>query len=276
MGLTDHFINALFADAFGLKGVDRDLFFAKNTVRGKHKRFGDTALDTLTADLINLEGTDRDFHFANDSLQQMRQTSIGKQKHQRTRVAAENTQSGETLPPPKETVTILYRRGNETKAILDACEPASHGKLVNFKAIDETPSLAEESTRTEGDVAAFATAPESDRGGGEERREQLALQTMTDDAFMAIVREKIAQRRDAIEEHAALQDSMFVFVRFNPHLSRYTYLCEDLSVTDGDVVRVPVGNRGRVMNATVVGTLFCPKEASPYPIVKMKSVIEKV
>lgn len=71
-------------------------------------------------------------------------------------------------------------------------------------------------------------------------------------------------------------DYMFAFVSFDEYGQEYSYLCNDESISEGDVVLVPVGNDGKTSVATVTRIEYHPAEEAPYPMNKIKSVIRVI
>lgn len=70
-------------------------------------------------------------------------------------------------------------------------------------------------------------------------------------------------------------DLMFISVVFEEGGQRYTYLCPDETVMEGDRVLAPVGKDARATWVKVVDIRWLSEKEAPYPLGKIKTVIGK-
>lgn len=248
MSVIDFIIDQMFADTFGLEGNERDLFFSRNQINGGKKSTSGFLSDTFLANAANLQGDDRDFFFATGAEQPAK---TGRRED--AGVSAGFYDLPEASPEDKERFRQLLKAIKRDQA-------AEQERLQRTTEPDEVNMRLEK-----------------------KRTVSQKQESLTDEEYMEVIRSRLASQLEQIsslspdsEDGSALEEkSRFVFVRFSSGTKRYLYLCPDLSVWEGDTVLVPFGKGNHVREAVVIGTVTCPSVLSPYPIERIKTVIEK-
>lgn len=248
MSVIDFMIDQMFADAFGLEGSERDLFFSRNQINDGKKSTSGFLSDTFLANAANLQGDDRDFFFATGA---EKPAKAGRREE--VGVSAGFYDLPEASPEDKERIRQLL------KAI-------SRDQAAEQERPQRAMSADEVKTRLE-----------------KKRMADQKQESLTDEEYMEVIRSRLASQLDQIsaldpgskDGSAFKEKSRFVFVRFSSGTKRYLYLCPDLSIWEGDIVLVPFGKKNIVREAVVIGTVTCPSGLSPFPIERIKTVIKK-
>lgn len=248
MSVIDFMIDQMFADAFGLKGNERDLFFSRNQINGGTKSSSGFLSDVFLANAADLKGDDRDFFFA-----------TGAERPAKTVRRRENDAPAgfydlpEASPEDKERIRKLLKAAKKDQA-------ADPERLQRSQDPDEVKRRLKQKRQV-------------DQQQG----------SLTDEEYMEVIRSRLASQLDKIstldpdagDGSAFEEKSRFVFVRFPSGNRRYLYLCPDLAVWEGDTVLVPFGKNNTVREAVVIGTVTCPSSLAPYPVERIKTVIGK-
>lgn len=253
MGVLDFIADQMLADAFGLEGVFRDAYFSEHQINGGRRSSDGLLLDTFLANAAGLEGDDRDFFFA---------TGAEKPSQATHRKQSSAPPGFYDLPPasPEDKERIrqvlkAYKKDREREVAAST-----------EKKYPQQPDLSEVKRRLK-----------------QKEQFQQDEDSLTDDEYMEIIRNRLASQLDQIsvlessEEDAfsTEEKNRFAFVRFASGSKRYIYLCPDLSIWEGDSVLVPFGKNNTIKEAAVIGIITCPSILSPYPVERIKTVIGK-
>lgn len=290
MGLIDFVINRIWADAFGLKGVFRDIFFSEHPIDGEKKNAEEILLDTVLADTAGLKGDDRDFFFATGARpsKAVPDQSVKKEtQHVQRRNVSRTVEEvrGGTLKQQ------AYDRARQTN-FFAASSSAEIERIIRDAVNRNKPSKTAEKVLSEEERKKQPTyspaiqnrleAQENNQKhpgpiyGFEEMYEKPAV---SDKQYMDAVRRRIREQSEGARagesETPAEEKLRFAIVKFPSLAGHYPYLCPDLSIQEGDSVLVPIGKKNILTEAVVIGIVACPSILSPYPVERIKTVIRK-
>ena len=290
MGLIDFFINRIWADAFGLKGVFRDIFFSEHPIDGEKKSPEEILLDTVLADTAGLKGDDRDFFFATGARpskaapdQSVKRNAEHAQRRNVSR-SVEEVRGG-TLKQQ------AYDRARHTN-FFATVSAADMERIIREARNKNKPPETEEKGLSEEERKKRLTyspaiqnrleAQEYNRQhpgpiyGFEEMYEKPAV---SDKQYMDALQRRICElsedARAGESETAAGDELRYAIVRFPSLSGHYPYLCPDLSVQEGDCVIVPIGKKDILTEAAVIGIIMCSNTSIPWPADVIKTVIGK-